>query len=51
MNIKDGTVAFFDGSMWHSVSPHLSNKPRITFATNLIAEYHDERKGYSHDSI
>jgi hypothetical protein len=47
MNIKDGTVAFFDGGMWHSVSPNLSNKPRITFATNLLAEYHDERKEYS----
>ena len=46
MNIKDGTVIFFNGNMWHSVSPNLSNKTRITFATNLIAEYHGERKEY-----
>jgi uncharacterized protein (TIGR02466 family) len=50
MNIKDGTVIFFNGDMWHSVSPNLTDKLRVTFATNLCPKYvddWDDRKNYA----
>jgi len=46
INIKDGTIAFFDGGMWHSVSPNLSEKPRVTFAINLKVEYRGKRENF-----
>jgi hypothetical protein len=47
INVKNGTVVFFDGAIPHSVSSNLSDKRRITLAMNLRPQYslkRDENK-------
>ena len=39
IDIKDGTVIFFDGSLNHSVSPNTTRNLRITTAWNLKPYY------------
>ena len=46
INVKNGTVVFFDGILPHSVSPNLSNKRRVTVALNFRAIYTEDRNEY-----
>ena len=43
INIKDGTVIFFNGNLWHAVSANLSERLRITYASNVKVGYYKER--------
>jgi uncharacterized protein (TIGR02466 family) len=44
---KDGTVIFFDGSVYHSVSSNTTDNTRITIAINFNVKYLQDRKdGY-----
>ena len=43
INVKDGTVLFFDGKVMHSVSPNKSNKTRVTVAFNYMPIYDEMR--------
>tara|TARA_Y100000114_G_scaffold57850_1_gene52962 strand:+ start:327 stop:947 length:621 start_codon:yes stop_codon:yes gene_type:complete len=44
INIKDGTVIFFNGNLWHAVSANLSDKLRVTYASNVKVEYYKQRE-------
>ena len=44
INVKDGTVLFFDGSLQHSVNPNNLDKKRITVAINYEVSYDENRK-------
>jgi|TARA_R100000084_G_C4640487_1_gene143551 uncharacterized protein (TIGR02466 family) len=46
VNVKNGTVVFFDGSLTHSVSPNTTNKKRITVAVNYSVVYPTLRENY-----
>ena len=46
INVKNGTVVFFDGAIPHSVSSNLSDKRRITVAMNLRPQYALKRNEY-----
>ena len=46
INVKDGTVLFFDGKVMHSVSPNKSNKTRVTVAFNYMPIY--DENGHEH---
>ena len=39
IQVKNGTVIFFDGSIRHSVSQNTTDKKRITVALNYGVEY------------
>ena len=43
INVKDGTVIFFDGKVMHSVSANKSNKTRVTVAFNFVPIYDEIR--------
>jgi len=46
VNVKNGTVIFFDGSIRHSVSQNNTNSQRITVAINFIPVYTEKRNEY-----
>jgi uncharacterized protein (TIGR02466 family) len=46
LNVKDGTVLFFDGSIPHSVSSNITNNNRITVALNFKLSYIEKRERY-----
>lgn len=46
VDAKDGTVLFFDGSIFHSVSNNLTNNKRVTVAINFSVEYSETREEY-----
>ena len=46
LNVKDGTVLFFDSSLHHSVSQNTTNEKRITVAINYVPEYFEDRNEY-----
>jgi uncharacterized protein (TIGR02466 family) len=46
VNVKNGTVIFFDGSLYHSVSPNTTDKKRITVAMNYDVIYQNLREDY-----
>ena len=46
LNVKDGTVLFFDGSIPHSVSSNITNNTRITVALNFKLSYIEKRGRY-----
>ena len=46
IDVKNGTVVFFDGAIPHSVSSNLSDKRRVTVAMNFKAVYNSERNEY-----
>jgi len=46
LEVKDGTVLFFDGSFYHSVSPNTTDRTRITVAANFDVVYQKERNEY-----
>jgi len=46
LQVKDGTVLFFDGSLYHSVSPNTTDHTRITVAANFDVVYQEDRNEY-----
>ena len=46
LNVEEGTIIIFNGSLPHSVSPNLSDKLRVTFAANYEPVFEEERKEY-----
>ncbi len=46
IEVKNGTVLFFDGSLHHSVSQNTTDKKRITVAINYVPEYFEDRNEY-----
>ena len=46
IDVKNGSVVFFDGAIPHSVSSNLSDKRRVTVAMNFKAVYNSERNEY-----
>lgn len=46
VDTKDGIVLFFDGSIYHSVSPNTTNNKRVTVAINFSIEYNKTREAY-----
>tara|TARA_R100001509_G_scaffold129009_2_gene82373 strand:- start:955 stop:1572 length:618 start_codon:yes stop_codon:yes gene_type:complete len=46
VNVKNGDVIFFDGNVYHSVSPNTSDNMRITMAINFSVYYDQERNEY-----
>ena len=46
INVKNGHVILFDGSLVHSVSPNLTDNTRITLATNFYFTYDKDRSEY-----
>ena len=46
VNVKDGTVIFFDGSISHSVSQNTTDNTRITMAVNFSVNYSEKRKEF-----
>jgi uncharacterized protein (TIGR02466 family) len=46
VSAKDGTVIFFDGSIFHSVSSNTTDNTRITMAVNFGVDYSKKRKEY-----
>jgi uncharacterized protein (TIGR02466 family) len=46
LSAKDGTVIFFDGSIYHSVSSNTTDNTRITIAINYNINYKKNRDEY-----
>tara|TARA_R100000544_G_C2205057_1_gene48817 strand:+ start:159 stop:782 length:624 start_codon:yes stop_codon:yes gene_type:complete len=46
VDVKDGTILFFDGSISHSVSSNTSDNNRITVAINFDVNYLENRDEY-----
>ena len=46
VSAKDGTVIFFDGSIFHSVSSNTTDNTRITMAVNFSVNYSEKRKEF-----
>tara|TARA_R100000781_G_scaffold63940_1_gene40450 strand:+ start:91 stop:711 length:621 start_codon:yes stop_codon:yes gene_type:complete len=46
VEVKNGTVIFFDGSLRHSVSQNTTEKKRITVAMNFVPSYKEKRNEY-----
>ena len=39
IDVKDGTCLMFDGGLYHSTTPNLTNHKRITLAVNFEVVY------------
>ena len=46
LTAKDGTVIFFDGSVFHSVSSNTTDNTRVTVAINFSVNYKSSRNEY-----
>ena len=46
LTAKDGTVIFFDGSVFHSVSSNTTDNTRVTVAINFGVNYKSSRNEY-----
>ena len=46
LTARDGTVIFFDGSIFHSVSSNTTDNTRVTIAINFKVNYANERNEY-----
>jgi len=44
VEVKNGSVLVFNGSLTHAVTANLSDSTRITFAVNYAVEYYDEKR-------
>lgn len=44
MKVKDGTCIMFDGGLYHSTTPNLTNNLRTTLAANFEVHYPTRKK-------